>query len=452
MGFSDFGFLGSEFPTPNIDHIAAQGTTYTQFYVYPRCSPTRAALLTGQYPHQVGMGFLALPDDINAPSGPYQGYLSPETLTLADDLKSAGYKTYMSGKWHLGDASEHWPLHYGFDRYFGLISGASSFYELLQQRDGRVRKMAKDNQPWFPPSDNFYMTDSFTDQALSYVNSHFEEHSDKPFFLYLAYTAPHFPLHARETDIDAFDGLYGAGWVKAAKDRYSKLSAIGITGTNNPEYSRREPTWSDKAEETQWMRNMKVYAAMMKSADDGVGRLMHELERQNAMDNTIIFVFSDNGASAEDVSSRGLNNPETETGHKGSYVAYGPNGASLSNMPFRDFKGTTYEGGIRSPLIVHGGDMNAGVFDHETVISVTDIRQAISDKIMSGDQSAPVFRKNEEFKSIYWEHLGWRGVRSNKWKAVSRPNRSAWELYNILKDPLRNSKHRRIKSRNCSQN
>lgn len=435
MGFSDFGFLGGEIPTPNIDWLAAQGTTYSQFYVYPRCSPTRAALLTGKHPHAVGMGFLALPEDINVPAGPYQGYLDPEVPTLADDLRSSGYKTYMSGKWHLGEAVGHWPLNYGFDRYFGLISGASSYYELLPQPGGWIRKMAKDAHPWTPPENDFYMTDAFTDQAVAYVSDHYEKHTQDPFFLYLAYTAPHFPLHAKEDGIKAFDGQYDAGWAVAIQNRYAVLQKLGIAAENLLVTDEDKQSWRDAADQAEWIRNMQIYAAMMKSVDDGIGRLLRELKEQNALDNTIILILSDNGASAEDVSSRGLNDKNIAPGLKGSYVAYGPEGARLSNTPFKDFKGTTYEGGIRSPLILYGRNIPAGTLDNKKIVSVLDIKNAVTRAIKVNNPSLPFFADGLGTDPIFWEHLGWRGVRQGKWKAVNRPNHSDWELYDIFKDP-----------------
>ena len=192
-GFSDYSFLGSRIQTPTIDALAANGLTLTNFYVQPRCSPTRAALLTGRNPHSVGLGFLTVPAHVEPTNGPYQGYLDPDSTTVAEALKGAGYKSYLAGKWHLGERPESWPLAHGFDDYFGLISGASSYFELITDQP-MVRTMARGMEEWTPAGDNFYMTDATTEFAVERLKKHQTDHPSKPFFLTLSYKAVHYPF------------------------------------------------------------------------------------------------------------------------------------------------------------------------------------------------------------------------------------------------------------------
>ena len=209
-GFSDYSFLGSRIQTPTIDALATNGLTLTNFYVQPRCSPTRAALLTGRDPHSVGLGFLTVPAHVEPTTGPYQGYLDPDSTTLAEALKGAGYKSYLAGKWHLGERPESWPLEHGFDDYFGLISGASSYFELITDQP-MVRTMARGEEQWTPAGDNFYMTDATTEFAVERLKKHQTDHPSKPFFLTLSYTAPHWPLHAPREAIADYEETFSDG-------------------------------------------------------------------------------------------------------------------------------------------------------------------------------------------------------------------------------------------------
>ena len=301
MGFSDPGFMGSEIATPSIDRLAAGGVTVSQFYVQPRCSPTRAALLTGRAPHESGLGFLAVPATMASSPGAYQGYLEPGIPTLASELKALGYATYMSGKWHLGEAASHWPRRYGFDRYFGLLSGASSYYELLTASD---RRMARDDEAYVP-GNGFHMTEATSRQALTFLREH-REREDSPFFLYLAYTAPHWPLHARPDDIAAYAPVYAAGLRSIAAARRAALAERGFA-TND----------ASIAQDANDPQLMAAYAAMITAADRGIGTVLAELESAGELDNTLILVFSDNGASAEDVSARRLHDPDKAVGGTG---------------------------------------------------------------------------------------------------------------------------------------
>lgn len=459
LGYSDIGFFGGEINTPNMDALARNGVSYTQFYVYPRCSPTRAALLTGANPHQVGLAYLTTPANADVPKGPYQGYIDPSAPTMAEILKAAGYRTYMSGKWHLGEGEAHWPRKRGFDHYFGLISGASSYYELLNQGT-RKRRMALNDDSWTPPTDGFFMTDATTTKAQEYLTLHAEQSSGKssdgPFFLYLAYTAPHWPLHAPEKDIAAYDGVYDRGWSEV---RAARIAAQKERGILPQDFSQTSPpdtvgSWEDYDDKQGWAKKMQIHAAMVSHADRGIGEIINTLRDQGELENTLIFVFSDNGAAAEDVSNRGLNDASAAIGAKGSYVSFGQPGAYVANTPLLENKGSTYEGGIRSPLIAHwpAGMTRTGRIDQASVLSVLDVLPTVLEVTASlvpkqgpdqqsldlaGISIADGLRNDSVLPDhpIYWEHLGWRAVRDKQWKAVSAPETQSWKLFDLSSDP-----------------
>lgn len=444
MGYSDVGAFGSEINTPSMDALAANGRTFSQFYVHPRCSPTRASLMTGMYPHQVGLGVLALPAQAGMPSGPYQGYLDEDAPSLPQALKSAGYKTYMSGKWHLGEEPEHWPRQFGFDRYFGLISGASSYYELILDQP-MVRRMALDDTAWTPPSSGFFMTDATTDYALNVLRDHARTDEQAPFFLYVAYTAPHWPLHAAEADIQAYSETYDDGWEPIIEARAETLRSHDPSVSFDLSFAKDQlGAWSDYQNKDAWIRNMQTHAAMITAADRGIGKIVEALRTSGDLENTLILILSDNGASAEDVSARGLHDPTKRAGERGSYLSYGPQGAAVSNSPLRDFKGTVYDGGVRSPLIAHWPDqISAGARDQQSVFGVMDLPSTVlslalgsAPQDMEGqDLSQALLGQESATRPLYWEHVGWRGVRDGDLKAVSAPGESEWQLYDLSIDP-----------------
>ena len=451
MGFSDIGCYGGEVATPNLDALAHNGLRFTQAYNAARCCPTRAALLTGLYPHQTGMGKMVSNLESRPHEGPYQGYLNNHCVTLAEAIKPAGYKTYMAGKWHVGEKPAHWPRQRGFDRYFGLISGASSYWEILQQ-PGRMRQMALDDEPFTPEPGKFYMTDAFTDHAEQYINEH---EGDDPFLLYLAYTAPHWPLHAWEGDIAKYRGRYDRGWDVLRQERYERLVKLGII---RPEWalSPRDsevPAWEDVPEEDrkQWRELMPVYAAMVDRMDQGIGRVVEALRRKGQLDNTLIIFLSDNGGCDESIEGRKLNQPGTEPGERGSYVAYRKPWANASNTPFRLFKKYIHEGGIATPFICHWpeGIPARGTFSHE-VLHCIDIMptclgvagatypsefkgRAVTP--VAGIDLTPVLVGGTwaGHDHLCWEHYGNRGIRQGKWKLVAT-SKGEWQLFDLEAD------------------
>lgn len=437
MGFSDLGCYGSEIPTPNLDRLANNGVRVAQFYNTARCCPTRAALLTGLYNHQAGIGHMVN----NAPGFPaYQGYLNDKCLTLGEVMKAAGYRTAMSGKWHVGEDRPHWPVDRGFERYFGLISGASSYFKL-----DNGRKMAMGDQPFTPPSDgSFYMTDAFTDHALQFI----EGFKQDPYFLYLAYTSPHWPLHARPADIAKHRGKYKKGWDALRRERHERQLKLGIVDAKWKVTDRdaKVPVWEAEKDRDDMDLRMAVYAAQIEVMDRNIGRLIKKLEETKQLDNTLIMFLADNGGCAEE--NIGGEVPGAAGGID-SYTSYRTGWANASNTPFRLYKHWTHEGGISSPLIAHwpARKWKRGHIDKTQPGHLIDIMATCLDAAgatyprsagilpMEGKSMLPIFegRKRAGHEFIAWEHEGNRALRQGEWKLVSK-HPDGWELYNIAQD------------------
>ena len=443
LGYSDIGAYGGEIQTPALDGLALNGLRFQRFYNGGRCCPTRASLLTGRYPHAAGMGAMVSARDALPQPGPYQGYLSEEAPTIAEVLRSHGYRTYMSGKWHVGENPAHWPRQRGFDRYFGLISGASSYYEIIRDQP-RLREIALDDTPWSPPDEGFYMTDAFTDQAVSFLRDH--DTRDR-FFLYLAYTAPHWPLHALPEDIDRYKNRYVEGWDVLRQQRYTRQLEMGLIESHwsLPPRPDHLPTWENEPNQEDWTHRMAVYAAMVDRMDQGIGRVLDQLREMGALNNTLIMFLSDNGASAESVTGRNLHDSTTVIGARGSYVAYQEAWANASNTPFRLYKQWMHEGGIATPLIVHWPD---GIAKPGRITTTTghviDLMATIGDATGSapahtdGRSLLPVLTTSAVSASprtLYWEHIGNRAIREDDWKLVYDRRREQWELYDLSIDP-----------------
>ena len=274
MGFSDIGSYGSEIETPNLDKLADNGLRYTQFYNTSRCCPTRASLLTGLYAHQTGLGWMTRVDH-KQPG--YRGELNNQCVTLGEVLKNAGYSTYISGKWHVNkddeceqDSPKHnWPLHRGFDKYFGILKGASDYFnpDNLYAGDTHIQ-----------PDDNFYFTDAVNDHASKFINEHFESKNEEPFFLYMAHIAPHWPIQAKPEDIKKYEGTYMKGWDKLREERYDRMLELGVI-KSNAELSERTPVISDwdnlsREEKIEMDKRMAIYAAQIDIMDQGIGRVI----------------------------------------------------------------------------------------------------------------------------------------------------------------------------------
>jgi arylsulfatase A-like enzyme len=439
LGFSDLGCYGSEIRTPHLDRMAREGIRFTNFYNTARCCPTRASLLTGLYPHQAGVGHM----DADRGLSSYQGFLNDRCVTIAEALGRRGYRTYMSGKWHIGFERGHWPLDRGFDRYFGLISGACNYFRL-----GPGRQMALDNESYTPPAEGFYMTDAFTDHAVSYIREN--GRGAAPFFLYVAYTAPHFPLHALPEDIARYRGRYLIGWDELRQRRYKRLIELGLIDSDWRLSPRNEevPAWEDVADKEAWDLKMAVYAAQIDRMDQGIGEILRALDDMGIEDNTLVMFLSDNGGAAAAIDA---GKPGAPAGDPDSYMSYHRPWANASDTPFRLFKQWVHEGGISTPCIVRWPAVikDGGRITHE-VAHVIDIMATCLDVAgveypssyhgtrttpLEGVSVAPVLRgvpwKGHDY--LFWEHVGHRAVRHGKWKLVAERGRE-WELYDLQAD------------------
>ena len=459
MGFSDIGCYGSEIRTPNLDRLAARGVRFTQFCNTARCCPTRASLLTGLYAHQAGIGHMMEPKPFPA----YAGDLGRRCVTIAEALRPAGYRTAMSGKWHVtpvNNSKHNWPLQRGFERYFGIIHGAASFFNPVS--------LTRDNEFIRPEGKDFYLTDAIAQNASQYVRD-FAAKPD-PFFLYVAFTSPHWPMHALESDVDRYKGRYREGWDTLREERLKRMVATGIVERRwglTPRDSR-VPAWAEAPNKEWQQRRMEVYAAMIDRMDQGIGRILNALEETKALDNTLILFLSDNGGCAEELgpNSRGLhipattrdgrpvrvgNRPDIMPGHDDDFQSYGLNWANASNTPFRLYKHWVHEGGISTPLIAHWPSRLKGpgrlsrdpghlIDIMATCVDVAGLRYPQSHNgesitPLEGRSLAPVMLsgKREPHPHIFWEHEGNRAVRSGKWKLVSR-HPDKWELYDLEAD------------------
>lgn len=439
MGFSDIGCYGSEIATPNLDRLAANGLRFTQFYNTARCCPTRASLLTGLYSHQAGVGHMV--GNLGTPA--YQGYLNDRCVTIAEALKPGGYRTLMVGKWHVGENRPHWPTDRGFDRYFGLISGGTNYFRL-----DPGRQMALDDKPFTPEGNNFYITDAFTDYAVLYIQEHGRQ--PQPFFLYVAYTAPHWPLHALPDDIAKYRGKYRDGWDALRQKRHQRMKELGIVDAQWAMTPRdaSAPAWEDVKDKDARDLKMAVYAAQIDRMDQGIGKILNALKEVGAEENTLVMFLADNGGCAEEI-NRGT--PDAPAGTRDSFLSYGLPWANASNTPFRLYKHWVHEGGIATPLIVryppvikqkgaitqqpgHVIDLMATCLDvagvkYPTTYNGRDIVP------LEGKSLLPIFegKPRKGHDAIFWEHEGNRAVRQGKWKLVSR-HRGEWELYDLDAD------------------
>ena len=449
MGFSDLGFMGSGIETPNIDRLSDEGLTFNHFYNTGRCCPTRASLLTGLYAHNTGLGWMTV-SNLGEPG--YTGDMNNQSITIAQALKQADYATYMTGKLHImydeymkPDGPKHnWPLQRGFDRYYGHLSGGGGYFN--------PGTLTYNNERLDVP-DNFYLTTAITDSTVSFLEDHFNKQSERPFFFYVAYYAPHRPLHALQKDVAKYRGKFMDGWDAHRQKRYQKLKEIGFIDTDwsLTERDASVPAWETLSiEEKQiWDARMAVYAAQ-------IDCIINTIEKQGALDNTLIFFMSDNGGCAE---SQGGNLSLDELPMLGSEKpahSYRTNWANVSNTPFRMYKHYNHEGGIATPMIMHwpGRIKMKGLITSQ-VGHVIDIMPTILDiagvkypSIYEGNSIHPVQGKSlldvldgESFDRgpIFFEHEAHRAVIEGNWKLVALGRRNApyeglWELYDLSAD------------------
>jgi len=463
LGYSDLGSFGGEIDTPHLDRLAERGIRMDTFYVTPRCSPSRAALLTGRHPHAVGVGVLT---DDDRPRG-YRGSLVPEAPTLAEKLRELGYRTSLVGKWHLSSdtrtPNETWPTRRGFDDYYGILHGCSSYYNPpLVEGEDRLPDAASADP-------DYYITDDLTERALRTIAD--AEATDAPWFLYLAYTAPHWPLHARERDIAKYRERYTRGWDELRADRLSRQRDLGLQSSDHlADRDARVPAWSDTDHHEWEIERMATYAAQVEAMDRGIGRIIDTLEARGVLDDTLVVFSSDNGACAEKLPSSDVrwafppeicprttrdgrpvrvgDEPSIMPGPEEGYAGYGRSWAHLSNTPFRLYKRWVHEGGIASPLIAcwpAGGVTNGTTVHspaHVVDLMPTILAAAGADaEASAGISLLPLWRGDAEAavsagageRDLFWEHVGNAAVRRGRWKLVREAGRP-WELYDLAQD------------------
>ncbi len=463
MGFSDIGCYGSEILTPTLDRLAKNGLRFTQFYNTGRCCPTRASLLTGLYAHQAGVGHMM--NDYRKPG--YRGNLNRSCATIAELLHAAGYQTMMCGKWHVSrfidrEGPKHnWPLQRGFEKFYGTIGGGGNYFNPVT--------LTRDNR-FVSPADkevDYYYTDAISDRAVEYVQQ--AARSDAPFFLYVAYTAPHWPLHAPQTAVDRYRGKYAAGWDTLREQRHKRMVGLGLVDRKWPLTQRdsRVRAWQQTPHRRWHERRMEVYAAQIELMDRGIGRIMEKIRQVGAEKNTLVMFMADNGGCAEEIGSKWKgphipkttrsgnhvqrgNDPSYMPGPEETFQSYGIGWANASNTPFRLYKHWVHEGGIATPLVVHWPEVirQGGKLTHQpghvidilpTCLEAAKIpypKALAGYKLtpIAGESLMPVLQdKTRQRGPIFWEHEGNRAVREGKWKLVSR-HPDAWELYDMRAD------------------
>lgn len=463
LGFSDIGCFGGEIPTPHLDALAADGVRLTQFYNTARCSPSRASLLTGLHPHQTGVAILTRDD---TPAG-YPGTLNERCATVAEVLRDAGYATHMAGKWHVSgrtDApNETWPTRRGFDRFFGTLDGGGSYFVPPTLVDGEV---------FIDPPEDFYYTDAVAQFASDAIRDHVRDQPEQPFFSYVAFTAPHWPLQAPESAIREQSGRYDEGWTAVRRARVERQRALGLFGETEfveSDDDPRVPAWGQHDDDERWQaRRMEVYAAQIALMDAGIGRILRALEDSGAADDTCVIFLSDNGGCAEEIQPGGGRLPFARTmpsgepiafgnsrdvwpGPADTFASYGRSWANVSNAPFREYKHWVHEGGIATPFIARWpaglpqtGTINA--LPHQlTDVMATFVemsgaiypqkRDGLDVPEMEGVSMLPAWRGDGEVagRTLFWEHEGNAAVRRGNWKLV-RKYPGPWELYDVDAD------------------
>ena len=459
MGYSDLGCYGGEIKTPNLDKLAQKGVRFTQFYNTARCCPTRASLLTGLNPHQTGIGHMTnssenpTDNDLGLPG--YRGFLNTNSVTIAEVLKDAGYATLMTGKWHLGmNGEQQWPLQRGFDKYYGILDGACNYFQPKYPRG-----ITLNNDTISIKDPNYYTTDAFTNNAIDFIREAKVKDANKPFFLYLAYNAPHWPLQAPKEDIDKYRGKYMKGWQALRLEKYRRMIAMGLIDSNWQLSQQDSKDWDSLSDEKKMEMDLRrsIYAAQVDRMDQNIGRLVAFLENNKLIDNTVLIFIDDNGACAEGAMLGGGPASQLET-KEGYFLSYGQAWANASITPFRQYKHWIHEGGISSPCIVHWPEgipvQNNGKLIRQygflpdimaTFIELSNAKYPTEfngQKIHppEGKSLVPLFKgvdRPVHIDPIFWEHEGNKAVRLGKYKLVLAwdvQNPEHWELYDMEKD------------------
>ncbi len=476
-GYSDLSAFGSEIHTPHLDALARGGLVFSSFYVAPTCSPTRAMLFSGTDPHLAGLGTmdeLRYASPVPAGTPGYEGYLNFDVVTVAEVLRGAGYRTYLSGKWHLGSSDDNNPATRGFDRSFALLDGAASHFDQTgiksdipdarYREDGRVTDL---------PPDFKYSSDFFSDKLMTYLDQH-NAHAE-PFFAVLAFTAPHWPLQAPQEEIDKYQGVYDRGWEAIRAQRVTNLKRLGLIEDDHfdPGHEVGWRRWGDLDDATRARETklMQIYAAMVTRLDWNMGRVMDYLRARGLDRNTYVFFMSDNGAEGNDprpvrgvggwVDSAHFQNSYENMGQAGSFLWLSPEWAHVSSTPYRLFKGFTSEGGIRVPLLVRRPTAPAEANQTHMVgqvFNATDVTATLAAlggvdhwptqhngqpvAALAGTPIGPILGyagHDDADKVVARELFGRKSLRRGDWKIlwIEPPKGSGrWELYNVQADPV----------------
>jgi len=450
MGYSDIGCYGSEIKTPNLDKLAANGLRFTQFYNTARCCPTRASILTGLYSHQAGVGHMTA--DYGQPG--YIGRLNKKCLTIAEALKPAGYRTFVTGKWHVGaKETAWWPIQRGFDRFYGVPEGGGFYFEPTAGRSIVLDNKVLHTKDGEPVPDGWYSTDAWTDHGIEFVEEALRR--KEPFFWYLAHNAPHWPLQAADEDIAKYKGKYLKGWDKLRAERHKRMIEMGIVKKDfalTPR-DKQAPPWEelDDAKRKEMDLKMAIYAAQIDRVDQNVGKVVAKLKELGVFDNTLILFLADNGGCAEGGKFGFDRQKEKRIGTAESFSSYGLAWANASDTPFRRYKHWVHEGGTATPLIAHWPTVikQRGKLTHQPG-HVIDIMATCCDIAraqypadfkgaritpLEGKSLLPIFQGKQRtgHEAIFWEHEGNRAVRKGKWKLVSK-HPGQWELYDLEAD------------------
>ena len=474
LGYSDLGSFGGEIATPNLDKLADTGVKMTQFYASPFCSPTRAMLMSGSDNHLIGFGDMAelmLPEQRGKPG--YEGYLNERVVPVAQVLKDAGYRTLMTGKWHLGVPEQFSPATRGFDQSYALVHGGSSHWRdqagiVAVDPDKPPKAIYRENGAAVDVPADFFSSDFFTTRLIEYIDS--GKDSGKPFFAYLAFTAPHWPLHAHEADIAKYADRYKAGYDALRKERLERMKRLGLVAADTPVFEGHPfwPKWESltPAEQASEAKRMAVYAAMVDNMDQNIGRMLDYLRQSGQLDNTFVFFLSDNGADGNSVYDvartrewihKDFDNSTEHIGKSGSYAEYGPGWAQVGSTPFRMYKSFMYEGGIAVPAIAWGPGVQGGTVK-PALAHVMDIAPTLYELAgtrhpgtaykgkpvlpLRGASMLPYLKGAEpavhdDSHAIGWELGGRKALRKGDWKLVfaNTPwGTGDWELYNVAED------------------
>lgn len=481
LGFNDLGIFGSEIETPNIDSLAGDGVVLTNFHTSPNCSPTRAMLLSGTDHHRAGLGGMAetlAPNQVGQPG--YEGYLNYRIAALPELLRDAGYHTYMTGKWHLGKTPETNPAARGFEKSFVLLEGGAGAFANMLSYMGTAKAMyTEDGHTVETLPDDFYSTRFYTRRMIEYIDANRKD--DRPFFAYLAYTAPHWPLQAPQESIAKYKGKYDTGYDTLREQRLQRLKELGLVAQTAKPFPRLpgQPAWEELSEHEKRVeaKKMEIYAAMVDDIDIYLGELIGHLKRIHEYDNTLIFFMSDNGPEGHrferskllsEWAARCCDNNYENMGNPDSYIWYGPNWAQAGNTPLRMYKGFTSQGGVRVPAFIHYPKSLPGSIRDNELLTVMDVMPTLLDaaniehpgkrhpgrpiETMIGASMWPKLTgaansTHDKNYTVGWELFSKRALRQGDWKIVYLPyheryaplvsniSANSWQLYNLAKDP-----------------